>query len=93
MFQRTILRQRRAAFSTLSRSTFAQSSLRQASPFQQLALKQTSFRIARRSYSTENAANQEDAKKENGGEAASPEDVLKKELEAKNKEVVDLKVS
>jgi molecular chaperone GrpE len=96
MLQRTIFRQRRAVASTLSRSAFPPSSaLRQTSPFQQLSLKQSSFKTVPRYYSTENGAKKEDAK-ENGEaankEAESPEESLKKELEAKNKEVVDLKV-
>jgi molecular chaperone GrpE len=93
MLQRTILRQRRAVFSSINRASVPSSALRQTSPFQQLALKQSSFRFTPRSYSTENGAKQEDAKKENGEGAESPEDAIKKELEAKNKEVVDLKVN
>lgn len=96
MLQRTILRQRRAVYSSLSRSTVPPSSaLRQASPFQQLSLKQSSFKTSPRYYSTENGAAKDNAKNEEGAskEAESPEETLKKELEAKNKEVIDLKVS
>ena len=96
MLQRTILRQRRAVFSSINRASVPSSALRQTSPFQQLALKQSSFRFTPRSYSTENGTKTEDAKKENGEgaekAAESPEDAIKKELEAKNKEVVELKV-
>jgi molecular chaperone GrpE len=95
MLQRTILRQRRAVFSSINRASVPSSPLRQPSPFQQLALKQSYFRFTPRSYSTENGAKQEDAKKENGEgaeKAESPEDAIKRELEAKNKEVVELKV-
>ncbi|OKL61247.1 GrpE protein-like protein, mitochondrial [Talaromyces atroroseus] len=93
MLQRTIFRQRRAVASAVSRSAFPPSSaLRQTSPFQQLSSKQSSFRTVPRYYSTENGANKEDAKKENDEAATeTPEESLKKELEAKNKEVVDLK--
>ncbi|KAF3395506.1 GrpE protein [Talaromyces pinophilus] len=95
MLQRTILRQRRAVFSSINRASVPSSALRQTSPFQQLALKQSSFRSTPRSYSTENGTKTEDAKKENGEgaekAAESPEDAIKKELEAKNKEVVELK--
>jgi len=95
MLQRTILRQRRAVFSSINRASVLSSPLRHTSPFQQLALKQSSFRLTPRSYSTENGAKIEDAKKENGEAekaAESPEDAIKKELETKNKEVADLKV-
>ncbi|EED22415.1 mitochondrial co-chaperone GrpE, putative [Talaromyces stipitatus ATCC 10500] len=95
MLQRTILRQRRAVFSSINRATIPSSPLRQSSPFQQLALKQSAFRFTPRLYSTENGTKQEDAKKENGEgsekPAESPEDALKKELEVKDKEIVDLK--
>lgn len=96
MLQRTILRQRRAVSSALARSAFPPSSaLKQTSPFRQLSFKQSSLSALPRYYSTENGANKEDAKKENdeaaSKEAETPEDALKKELEAKNKEVVDLK--
>lgn len=95
MLQRTILRQRRAVFSSINRASIPSSPLRQTSPFQQLALKQSSFRFTPRLYSTENGAKAEDAQKENGEGAEkapeSPEDAIKKELEAKNKEILDLK--
>jgi molecular chaperone GrpE len=99
MLQRTILRQRRAVQSAVSRSsTFSsQSPFRQASPLQQLSQRQSAFKVAvPRFYSTQNdAATKDDAKeasKENG-EAESPEETFKKELEAKNKEVAEMKVS
>ena len=96
MLQRIILRQRRAVASSINKATVPSSPLRHTSPFQQLALRQSSFRFTPRPYSTENGAKQEDATKENGEgaekAAESPEDAIKKELEAKNKEVVDLKV-
>jgi molecular chaperone GrpE len=104
MFQRTILRQRRAVQSALSVRPISSPSLsaRQPSPLQQLSrsIRQSPFRPVPRYYSTENDA----AKKaENEGAAApegngateaaeSAEDALKKELEAKNKEVIDMKV-
>ncbi|KAH8699282.1 putative mitochondrial co-chaperone GrpE [Talaromyces proteolyticus] len=100
MLQRIILRQRRAVQSawSISPSTFSsQAPFRQASPLQQLCLKQAPFSVSPlRLYSTQNeTANKEEAKKDNGDgngkEAESPEDAFKKELEAKNKEVVDLK--
>lgn len=101
MLQRTILRQRRAVQSAVSRSsTFSsQSPFRQASPLQQLAQRQPAFKVTvPRFYSTQNdAANKDEAKeasKENGEakEAESPEETFKKELEAKNKEVAEMKV-
>lgn len=100
MLQRTILRQRRAVQSAVSRSsTFSsQSPFRQASPLQQLAQRQPAFRVAvPRFYSTQNDAKTDDAKeasKENGEakEAESPEETFKKQLEAKNKEVAEMKV-
>lgn len=67
---------------------------------QQLAQRQQAFKLAvPRFYSTQNdAANKDDAKeasKENGEakEAENPEETFKKELEAKNKEVAEMKVS
>ncbi|CRG91853.1 GrpE protein homolog, mitochondrial [Talaromyces islandicus] len=99
MLQRTILRQRRAVQSAVSRSsTFSsQSPFRQVSPLQQLAQRQSAFKVAAvpRFYSTQNDAKDEakEPSKENGEakEAESPEETFKKELEAKNKEVAEMK--
>jgi molecular chaperone GrpE len=103
MLQRTIFRQRRAVQSALSRSTYSSTSLslRQTSPLQQLAhsVRPSPYRSIARSYSTENGNGKDEAKKENEDAAAgqtdaaeSTENALKKELDAKNKEVIDLKV-
>lgn len=120
MFQRTVLRQRRAVQSALSFRAISSQRLsaRQTSPLQQLSqsMRQSPFRPVPRCYSTENGANKEEPKKEEekkeeekkeeeknaenegaaAGEAEAPaesaEELLKKELEAKNKEIVDLKV-
>ncbi|QKX61514.1 uncharacterized protein TRUGW13939_08666 [Talaromyces rugulosus] len=97
MLQRTILRQRRAVQSAVSRSsTFSsQSPFRQASRLPQLSQRQSAFNVAvPRFYSTQNdAATKDDVKeasKENG-ETESPEETFTKELEAKNKEVAEMK--
>lgn len=98
MLQRTILRQRRAVQSAISRSSTlaSQSPFRQASPLQQLAQRQPAFRVTvPRFYSTQNDAAKNDANSSKDGEAKeaeSPEETFKKELEAKNKEVAEMKV-
>lgn len=95
MLQRTILRQRHAVASSVRRAAVPPSILRQTSPFQQLALKPSSFGITSRLYSTENGSKQENTTKENGEKseqaAESPEEAIRKQLEAKDKEIIDLK--
>jgi hypothetical protein len=70
---------------------------------QQLVQRQSAFKVAavQRFYSTQSDAQDEakdeakEASKENGEakEAESPEETFKKELEAKNKEIAEMKVS
>ena len=99
MFQRAILRQSQAARSALSVRSFstAPSAIRRPSLFHQPQLSQIARPLIRqpayRYYSSENKAAEEN-KKEDAEESAAqtPEEALRKELEDKNKEVVDLKV-
>jgi molecular chaperone GrpE len=89
MFQRTLLRQAQAARSVLatSSSTSASLALRRTTRLQQqLPAAIRPFAQPTRFYSTEKEASKE-------GESESAEqNPLEKELEAKNKEVIDLKV-
>ena len=97
MFQRTILRQAQAASSLLSvRSTSsAPSALRRTSQFQPQSLRPLAPLPGLRNYSTENKAEEGKQEKNENAESESqnPEDAVRKELEKKEKEVVDLKVS
>lgn len=102
MFQRAILRQSQAARSALSSRSFstAPPAIRRPSLFHQPQLSQIARPLIRqpayRYYSSENKAaeenKKEDAKEGEESPAQSPEEALRKELEDKNKEVVDLKV-
>lgn len=104
MLQRSIIRQR-SALSTvlLPRATPASIvASRQLSRSQSIVspFRRSPFRIAYRPYSTEPSTNTNEIKKdenqtngEDNGTPASAEESLKKELEAKNKEVIDLKVN
>lgn len=88
MFQRTLLRQAQAARSVLAASsTSAPLALRRTTRLQQqLPAAIRPFAQPTRFYSTEKEASKE-------GESESAEqNPLEKELEAKNKEVIDLKV-
>ncbi|KAF7592991.1 Mitochondrial matrix cochaperone [Aspergillus hancockii] len=93
MFQRTILRQAQAARSLLSvRSTSpAPLALRRTSQFQPQSVRSPACLPTVRRYSTENKVEEDkqEENKENG--ESQPEDSVRKELEKKEKEVVDLK--
>ncbi|KAI9718274.1 MAG: hypothetical protein M1812_004264 [Candelaria pacifica] len=101
MIQRTIFRQPRAINSSLritSRSSSAPSTLRSHLPTARFAFNQPQRRIGARFYSVAT-----EATKPSDGEVSSPseegiaepikkeEDPVKKELEAKNREIIDLK--
>ncbi|KAJ5899323.1 GrpE protein [Penicillium taxi] len=89
MFQRTILRQAQAARSVLAACTSTSTStasLRQTSRLQQrlpAAVRPFALQTSR-FYSTE-------TKEAEATEAETPEDALRKEVEAKNKEVIEMK--
>ncbi|EAL93598.1 hypothetical protein KXW98_000238 [Aspergillus fumigatus] len=97
MFQRTLLRQAQAAKSIVSlRATSTTPSvIRRTSQLQSqlLSVRPVVRQPTYRFYSTENQAqNAEKAEaKENEAAEESPEESLRKELEAKEKEIVDLK--
>lgn len=99
MFQRALLRQSQAVKSVLSSSYSAAPMTVRASPRLQPQLSQPLARQpAFRLYSTENKGEQKEAGQENGKENGAsesqeaPEDPVRKELEDKKKEVVDIKV-
>lgn len=91
MFQRTLLRQVQAARSVLATSSSTSSAplaLRRTSQFQTrlpAAVRPFAPQPFARSYSTEN-------KEAEATETAEAEDPVKKQLEAKEKEVIELKV-
>ncbi|KAB8235556.1 mitochondrial nucleotide exchange factor MGE1 [Aspergillus alliaceus] len=93
MFQRTILRQAQAVRPHLSvRSASAPLALRRTSQFQPQSLRPLARLPVVRSYSTENKAEKGKQEEKNGeSESQNPEDSVRKELEKKEKEVVDLK--
>ena len=96
MFQRTIFRQAQAARSVLaaSPSTSAPLALRRTSQLQTrlpAALRPFAPQPISRFYSTENNGEQKEASKE-GENGENAEDPVRKELEEKKKEVIDLKV-
>jgi molecular chaperone GrpE len=107
MLQRTIFRQRSAwSAPTLLSPRVTSASLRSLghlsrSQLYASPLRQSTFRIAPRLYSTETPTNSNEAKKdasetatneETKPAAESQEEPVKRELEAKNKEIIDLKV-
>lgn len=96
MFQRTLLRQAQAARSVLaaSTSTSAPLALRRTTRLQsRMPTTRRPFapQFMSRFYSTENNGEQKEASKE-GGENAEAEDPLSKELEEKEKEIIEMKV-
>lgn len=100
MFQRALLRQSQAVKSVLSSSYSAAPMTVRASPRLQPQLSQPLARQpAVRLYSSENKGEQKEAGQENGKENGTsesqeaPEDPVRKELEDKKKEVVDIKVT
>lgn len=98
MFQRTIFRQAQAARSALAASTSTSTAplaFRRTSQLQtRLPAAYRPFaRPASRLYSTENNGEKKEAPQEAEAEAAeNAEDPVRKELEEKNKEIIDLKV-
>jgi molecular chaperone GrpE len=91
MIQRSLLRASRSVNTRLPSRTFT--SLRSVSPFLRPQLvSPSSSRIASRWYS-DAAPAKEEAKPEEPSKTEGAEvEALKKELEAKNKEIIDLKV-
>ncbi|KAF9883579.1 Mitochondrial matrix cochaperone [Aspergillus nanangensis] len=93
MFQRTFFRQAQATRSFLSvrsASTASPLTVRRTSQWQPQQLSQLVSRPAFRSYSTENQAEKEGESGEKK-EPVAEEDPCQKELDAKKKEVIDLK--
>lgn len=95
MLSRSILRSSRAASSKLS-AQVASASLRAQSPLLRASVAPAAatspVRITSRWYSESAEANKEEKKDEQKQEPAE-EDKLKEQTEAKNKEIVELKVS
>jgi hypothetical protein len=91
MIQRSLLRASRSVNTKLPSRTFT--SLRTASPFlRSQSISPSSLRIASRWYS-DAAPAKEEAKPDEAAKTESTEvETLKKDLEAKNKEIIDLKV-
>lgn len=96
MFQRTFLRQAQAARSALSVRSISTAPLRRTSPSQIQPQLRTFSPFARqqafRSYSSENKSENGETAANKEGESEEAQDPVRKELEEKKKEVVDLKV-
>jgi len=91
MIPRTLLKQSRAFSSSIRpvpRASLARPQFRPS----QLSIAQTSRPAAARCYSSESEAKKEGEAPKEAEKPKEVEDPAKKELEAKNKEIVDLKV-
>ena len=91
MIQRTLLRQSRALSSSIRSAPRVSLARPQFRPTP-ISFAQASRSTASRWYSSEPEAKTADAAAEGKNGAAEAEDPVKKELEAKNKEIVELKV-
>lgn len=89
MFQRTFLRQAQRSLRSVRPTSINTSALRRTPQLPQ-AVRPIAPQSAYRFYSTENKA--ENGEKKEGESAQEAEDPVRKELEEKKKEVVELKV-